>query len=126
MKYLILLIIILIPALLFGKGQSTSGYRRISQEEAHRIMQEDEKAIILDVRTPSEYKSGHIRNAINIPNETIDEDIVDNLPDKNTTILVYCRSGNRSRQASGKLADLGYANVLEFGGINTWKYGLEE
>ena len=78
-----------------------------------------------DVRTIAEYNEGHIPNAICIPNETIGSNTISELPDKEQLILVYCRSGNRSVQASEKLADLGYSNIKEFGGINTWNYDTE-
>ena len=84
-------------------------------------MMKDDNAVILDVRTIDEYNELHIRGAICIPVDTIDESISSFLPDTGQVILVYCRSGNRSRQASEKLAALGYTNVYEFGGINTWK-----
>lgn len=95
-------------------------YKHISQEEAARIMANEKDIIIVDVRRPDEYASGHIPGAINIPNETIGSTSIPQLPDKNRKILVYCRSGARSRQASSKLADMGYSNILEFGGIITW------
>lgn len=99
---------------------SDPGYTSISQDEAVQMMKDD-NAVILDVRTIDEYNELHIRGAICIPVDTIDESISDFLPDTGQVILVYCRSGNRSRQASEKLAALGYTNVYEFGGINTWK-----
>ena len=99
---------------------SKNVYKQISQDEAENMMKELSDYIILDVRTEAEFAGGHIPNAICIPNETIDENVVNRLPDKEKTILVYCRSGNRSKQASEKLAGLGYTNVYEFGGINTW------
>ena len=84
-------------------------------------MMEDETAyIILDVRTPEEYEEKHITGAVNLPNETIKTEEITQLPDKEQLILVYCRSGNRSKQASQKLADLGYTNIVEFGGIKDW------
>ena len=83
-------------------------------------MEQEPAAIILDVRRPDEYQAGHIPGAINIPNETIGREELPQLPDKDQTILVYCRSGNRSKQASEKLAVLGYTQVLEFGGILDW------
>lgn len=95
-------------------------YRQISQEEAAEIMNKQEDFLLLDVRTQAEYEDGHIPGAICIPNETIGAGELPELPDKNQRILVYCRSGNRSKQAAEKLAKLGYTNVLEFGGINTW------
>ncbi len=97
-----------------------SGYTQISSEEATNMMDESSDFIILDVRTPEEFQSGHIKDAINIPNEDIGTDEIAELPDKDQLIFVYCRSGNRSKQAAGKLADLGYTNIIEFGGIIDW------
>ena len=77
-------------------------------------------AMLLDVRTPEEFADKHIPDAINIPNETIGTEDIPELPDKDQLILVYCRSGNRSKQASDKLVGLGYTNIVEFGGINDW------
>ena len=98
----------------------SAGYRLITQQEAKEIMQEQTGYIILDVRTKSEYSEGHIPGAICVPNETIGDADIPELPDKNQTILVYCRSGNRSKQAARKLADLGYTSILQFGGIIDW------
>lgn len=115
--------IILAATLLAGCSAApaqAAEYRQISMEEAIALMDEEENYIILDVRTPEEYSVGHIPAAINIPNETIGKEAPPLLPDKGQLILVYCRSGNRSKQASEKLAALGYVNVLEFGGINSW------
>ena len=95
-------------------------YRQISMDEAISIMEEETGYIILDVRTPEEFAAEHIPGAINIPNETIGTEEISKLPDKEQLILVYCRSGNRSKQASEKLAALGYTNIMEFGGINDW------
>ena len=115
-------IIVLILSLLFltGCGQKAVAYRQISQQEAAELMKTQENYIILDVRTPEEFAEGHIAGAVNLPNEDISRDNLSLLPDLNQMILVYCRSGNRSKQASQKLSDLGYTQVLEFGGINTW------
>ena len=119
MKYLISLL--LTALMLTGCGGSESGsYRQITQEEAAKMMESGDDFILLDVRTTAEFAQGHIPGAICLPNETIGTEEIPQLPDKDATILVYCRSGNRSKQASQKLADLGYTNVLEFGGINTW------
>ena len=100
-------------------GQEIS-YRQITMDEAVALMEEEEGYIILDVRTVAEFNEKHIPGAINIPNETIGTDVIPELPDKDQLILVYCRSGNRSKQASEKLVKLGYANVVEFGGIIDW------
>ena len=97
-----------------------AAYRQITMENAAAMMEEEADYIILDVRTKEEYASGHIPNAINIPNEVIGSEEIPELPDKDQLILVYCRSGNRSKQASKKLANLGYTNVVEFGGIMDW------
>ena len=83
-------------------------------------MQTESGYLILDVRTPEEYAERHIPGAVNLPNETIGTEVPPQLPDKEQLLLVYCRSGNRSKQAAGKLAALGYTNVVEFGGINDW------
>ena len=95
-------------------------YRQITMDEAVAIMKEENNYIILDVRTVSEFDEKHISGAINIPNETIGTDAIPELPDKDQLILVYCRSGNRSKQASEKLVKLGYTNIVEFGGIIDW------
>ena len=100
-------------------GQKAS-YRQITMDEAITVMKESHGYIILDVRTPAEFAEKHIPGAINIPNETIGTDEIPELPDKDQLILVYCRSGNRSKQASEKLVALGYTNIVEFGGINDW------
>jgi len=95
-------------------------YRQVNMDEAITLMKEESGYIILDVRTPEEFADKHIPGAINVPNETIGTKEIPQLPDKDQLILVYCRSGNRSRQASEKLAALGYTNIVEFGGINDW------
>ena len=100
--------------------KETASYRQISMDEALTMMEEESGYIILDVRTPEEFADKHIPGAVNIPNETIAAEEIPELPYKDQLILVYCRSGNRSKQASEKLAALGYTNVVEFGGINSW------
>ena len=95
-------------------------YRQINMDDAITMMEEETGYIILDVRTPEEFAEKHIPGAINVANETIGTDEIPELPDKDQLILVYCRSGNRSKQASEKLVALGYTNIVEFGGINDW------
>ena len=122
MKQLIpflLSILLLTGCMVQTEPQST--YRQISMDAAVTMMQEESGYIILDVRTPEEFADGYIPEAINIPNEKIGTEEIAELPDKEQLILVYCRSGNRSKQASQKLADLGYTNVVEFGGIRNWR-----
>ncbi len=96
-------------------------YKQISQSEAMKIMEEQTGYIILDVRTLDEFAQGHIPGAICVPNENIGTSDVPQLRDRSQMILVYCRSGRRSKEAAKKLADIGYTNVLEFGGINDWQ-----
>ena len=105
--------------------QIKNEYKQITVEEAKRIMDEESGFVILDVRRQDEYDSGHIPGAFLLTNESIGSGEIPALPDKSQKILVYCRSGNRSKQAANKLADLGYTNVYEFGGINDWPYEIE-
>lgn len=97
-----------------------TGYKQISQDEAKAMMARDDGHIIVDVRRQDEYDAGHIPGAILIPNESIDKERPKELPDLDQIILVYCRSGRRSKEASEKLAKMGYTNIYEFGGIITW------
>ena len=115
-----ILVSIIITMGLTGCEEQSMSYTQISMEEARSLMEEETDYIILDVRTEEEFAEKHIPNAVNIPNETIGSEILAELPDKNQLILVYCRSGNRSKQASEKLAALGYTKIYEFGGINDW------
>ena len=117
----------LLATLLAACGVSSkTSYRQITADEAAQMMQEETGFVLLDVRTQEEYASGHIPGAICISNETIGSEEIPELPDKDQLILVYCRSGNRSKQASQKLAEQGYTNVVEFGGINGWTGDLEK
>lgn len=97
-----------------------SSYTQISQETAKEMMAQDDGHVIVDVRRQDEYDAGHIPGAILIPNESISTEQPSELPDLDQVILIYCRSGNRSKQAAQKLFDMGYTNVYEFGGINSW------
>jgi len=103
-----------------GESATKNTYLQISAEEAAEIIVTENNYVILDVRTLQEYQEGHIPGAICIPNETIGSEEIAKLPDKDQLILVYCRSGNRSKQAAQKLVQLGYTNVVEFGGIRDW------
>ena len=100
--------------------QEENSYQQVSMEEAVEIMEEETGYIILDVRTEEEFSERHIPTAINIPNESIGSEELKELPDKEQLVLVYCRSGNRSKQAAEKLTEMGYTNIVEFGGINDW------
>ena len=100
-------------------------YVNITAEEAKQIMDTEEGYIILDVRTQEEYDEGHIPGAILIPNTEIEARAEEELPDKNQLILVYCRSGRRSKLAAEALVELGYTNIKEFGGIIDWPYEVE-
>lgn len=100
-------------------------YMNITAQEAKRIMDSEEGYIILDVRTQEEYDQGHIPGAVVISHEEIEEKAEDVLTDKNQLILVYCRSGRRSKMAAQSLVELGYTNIREFGGIIDWPYEVE-
>ena len=120
------LIPILLSALMFTGCAGTNNnqintYRQITMDEAVTMMAQETGYIILDVRRPDEFAAGHIPNAINVPNESIGTDEIPELPNKDQLIMVYCRSGRRSKEASEKLVKLGYTNIVEFGGIIDWK-----
>ena len=124
----ILTLILAMLLVLSGCGGTTmeNTYQQITQEEAKDMM-DTQEVIVLDVREQDEFDTGHIPEAVLLPVGTITKDaaaaVIDAL---DTVVLVYCRSGNRSKTASQVLADLGYTNVYEFGGINTWLYDVEE
>ena len=96
------------------------------KEEAKEMMTKNDGHVIVDVRRQDEYDEGHIPGAVLIPNESITDKQPEQLPDLNQVILIYCRSGRRSKEASQKLADMGYTNIYEFGGINTWNGEIEK
>ncbi|MFB2022764.1 rhodanese-like domain-containing protein [Pseudoflavonifractor sp. P01025] len=125
MKRMISLLLSLL--LLAGCGRNTAdgAYQQITQEDAKEMM-DTQEVIILDVREQDEYDSGHIPGAVLLPVGMIDETTAaEVIPETDSTVLVYCRSGNRSKTASSTLAELGYTNIYEFGGINTWPYETE-
>lgn len=101
-------------------------YKSVSSQEAKELMDSEDSYIILDVRTEEEYAEGHIKNAVLIPDYEIAERAEKELTDKNQLILVYCRSGRRSKIASDILVSLDYTNVVEFGGIIDWQYDIEK
>ena len=119
------LIPILLTTLLFtgclAPQNPANTYRQITMEEAVTMMGQETGYIILDVRRPDEFAAGHIPSAINVPNETIGAEEIFELPNKKQLIMVYCRSGHRSKEAAEKLLKLGYTNIVEFGGILDWK-----
>lgn len=104
---------------------SSASYQQVDAETAKELMDTEGDYVILDVRTQAEYDESHIPGAILIPHDTVATAAESALPDKGQLILAYCRSGNRSKQASQTLVDLGYTNVVEFGGINSWPYEVE-
>ena len=102
------------------------GYKQITMSEAVKMMETEKNYIILDVRRADEFAEGHIPGAINIANEDIVDSEPAELPDKEQLIYVYCRSGNRSKQAAAKLAAMGYTNIVECGGILDWTGEIEK
>ena len=117
---------LMLPSSCGNPTSQTAAYRQISMDEAMKMMKDEKNYIILDVRRPDEYAEGHIPGAINLPNEEIGTAKIATLPDKSQLILVYCRSGRRSKEAAEKLAVLGYTNVIEFGGILDYKGEIEK
>ena len=102
---------------------TASGWQSISPEEAHDWMESGEDLVVVDVRTQEEYDAGHIPGAVLVPNEEIGDPVPDQLrEDLDQPLLLYCRSGRRSKEAAEKLAALGYTQVYEFGGIQDWPY----
>ena len=100
-----------------------AAYHKIGAEEAYEMMT-SQQVVVVDVRTREEYDGGHIENAVLVPNESIGSEMPEALPDKEATLLVYCRSGRRSEEAAQKLLALGYRNVYDFGGVIDWPYEL--
>ena len=122
-----LILFLLTAILLVGCGQANQNnqeavYMNITAEEAKKIMDSEEGYIILDTRTQEEYDEGHIPGAIVIPHDEITDRAEEELPDKDQLLLVYCRSGRRSKLAAEALVELGYTNIKEFGGIIDWHY----
>lgn len=101
-------------------------YQKITREEAKKMI-DTQEVIMMDVREQNEFDSGHIPGAVLLSVRTISEDTAAAvIPKTDTIVLVYCRSGNRSKTASAALVDVGYSNIFEFGGINTWPYEVEK
>ena len=130
MKTPVLSMILALCLVLTGCGtekKTDAPYEQIDAQTAQTMMEEQSGAVVLDVREPDEYDSGHIPGAVLLPLGTIDAETAQAvIPALDTTVLVYCRSGNRSKQASEKLAALGYTAVYEFGGIRDWPYEIEK
>ena len=109
-----------------GGTAAENTYQQITQEEAKNMM-DTQEAIVLDVREQDEFDAGHIPGAVLLPVGTITKDTAATvIPELDSVVLVYCRSGNRSKTASQALVDLGYTGIYEFGGINTWPYEVEQ
>ena len=104
-----------------------TAYHQINAETARDMMNEQPEVVVLDVREPDEFDNGHIPGAVLLPLGSITErSAAELIPSLDSTVLVYCRSGNRSKKASAALAELGYVNVYEFGGINDWPYDVTD
>ncbi len=128
MKRILLITIILIVLVACAKKDENEEitYKSVSMEEGIKLMSTLDAFMLLDVRTAEEYAQGHIPAAMNYPNEDIGDQELSILPDKEISILVYCRSGRRSKEAAGKLAKLGYKNIIEMGGIIDYPYELQK
>ena len=119
-RLILLLLLVALPLTACAADEAVDGYRQISPEEAQALLDSADPPLLLDVRTVAEYLEGHIPGAICVPNETIGDARPEALPDPARTILVYCRSGRRSREAAEKLIGLGYEDVRDLGGILSW------
>lgn len=107
-------------------SDNSDGYTQISYEEAKKMIDERDDIIILDVRTQEEFEGGYIKGAILFPSQEVNEETASQkLPDKDQTILIYCSSGGRSKKVAQQLVDMGYTNIYEFGGINSWPYEVQ-
>nr|WP_319474534.1 rhodanese-like domain-containing protein [uncultured Sphaerochaeta sp.] len=121
---IVLILIVLVGGVIWKTRQPKSGtYEKISAETALSMMQEKQDMLIVDVRTPGEFAEGHIQGAINVPLQSIEAGDLSLLPDRDQTLLIYCRSGSRSASASKSLVGEGYTSVYDFGGIINWPYG---
>ncbi|MGN0490411.1 rhodanese-like domain-containing protein [Ruminococcus sp.] len=126
----ILPMLLILIFVLYGCGKSEADmhdntYEKISMSEGIERIESDEGYILLDVRRTDEFEAGHIPGAVNLPNEEIGTEEIPSLPNKSQMIYIYCRSGNRSKQAADKLLALGYTNIIEFGGIIDYTGELE-
>lgn len=126
MRYMLMITLVVLLILAGCRGTTVENtYQQIPQDKAYEMMNTQE-VIIVDVREQDEFDAGHISGAVLLPVGTITKDTAAAvIPEQDSTVLVYCRSGNRSKTASTALADLGYTNIYEFGGINTWPYEVE-
>lgn len=124
MKIITIMLLITIPVSSCSKEIENANYKTINAEEAKAIIDAEENIVILDVRTKAEFDDGHIPNAILIPDAKLKEEVEIKIPDKDTKILIYCRSGNRSARSSKLLIEMGYNNVFDFGGIIDWPYDV--
>ncbi|NLC43437.1 MAG: rhodanese-like domain-containing protein [Clostridiales bacterium] len=124
MKIITIMLLITIPVSSCSKEIENVNYKTINAEEAKAIIDAEENIVILDVRTKAEFDDGHIPNAILIPDAKLKEEVEIKIPDKDTKILIYCRSGNRSAKSAKHLIEMGYNNVFDFGGIIDWPYDV--
>ena len=128
MRFLLRLLtasLLLVPLTACGRPGETAGYVCITAQQAKEYMDAEPDCVILDVREQAEYDEGHIPGAVLLPHDKVASEADALLPDKTQRILVYCRSGRRSKLAAESLVQLGYTNVMEFGGIIDWPYDVE-
>ncbi len=119
-KFLITILLFLVPCSLFLTGCGGIAYKHLTHEEARDLIAADQSVIVLDVRSPEEYEKKHIPNALSVPIEELREGNFDSLPNKDAKILIYCWTGRRAEDAAAILSEHGYKNVYEFGGLVDW------
>ena len=121
-KFFIVVLILGIGFVFYNNNKTAEGYQTMTPEEAKSILESDKDVILLDVRTIEEYKEKHIEGSILIPLNILEKEVEKEIPKKNQKIIIYCRSGNRSKTAANILLEMGYTNVYDLGGINSWPY----
>ena len=121
---LLILVILVVGFVFINNNRKEVGYQKMKPAEAKEILESNKKAVLLDVRTPEEYREGHIKGSKLIPLDVLAQKVEGAIKDKDTTVIIYCRSGNRSRTAANSLLRMGYKNVHDLGGIISWPYGI--
>ncbi|SCY52375.1 rhodanese-like domain-containing protein [Alkaliphilus peptidifermentans] len=121
-KWTIILLIVIIGLFFYNNSKKQAGYRTINPTDAQAMLSQNEEVILLDVRSKEEYQEKHIEGSLLIPLNVLAEQVEIKLPNKNQKIIVYCRSGNRSKTAANTLLSMGYKNVYDLGGINSWPF----
>lgn len=123
-KWIIGILVVIIGFVFYSNIRKEVGYQKMKPAEVKTVLEKDESAVLLDVRTMEEYREKHIEGSTLIPLDILEKEVVKIIPDKNQKVIVYCRSGNRSKTAANILLRMGYRQVYDLGGINSWPYDI--